>query len=88
MPGYASATASHAPIRQRSEPIDRIAAGAPIRQLLLVEALGRARVPAAGRRPDHRTRQGQWVASVLRDNPGYPLGAVATATANAPIKSP
>jgi hypothetical protein len=60
--------------RQRGEPIDSIAAAAPVRELLLVEALGYARVPTVGNRPVyHRARQGQWVASVLRDNPGYRL---------------
>jgi hypothetical protein len=39
---------------RRGEPIDRIAAGAPVRELLFVEALGHARVPTAGHRPDHR----------------------------------
>ena len=39
---------------QGRELIDRVAAGAPVRQLLLVEALGHARVPFAGFRPDHR----------------------------------
>ena len=37
------------------ELIDRVAAGAPVRQLLLVEPLGHARVPFAGVRPDHST---------------------------------
>src|SRR5438105_11619839 len=32
----------------------RSAAGAPVRKLLFVEALGHARVPFAGDRPDHR----------------------------------
>jgi hypothetical protein len=36
---------------QGRELIDRVAAGAPVRQLLLVEALGHARVPFAGFRP-------------------------------------
>src|SRR5439155_23374675 len=36
------------------ELIDRVAPGAPIRQLLFVEALGHTRVPFAGHRPDHR----------------------------------
>ena len=35
------------------ELIDRIAPGAPVRQLLFVEALGHTRVPLAGYRPDH-----------------------------------
>ena len=35
--------------------IDGVAAGAPVRQLLLVEPLGHARVPFAGVRPDHST---------------------------------
>ena len=39
---------------ERRELIDRIAAGAPVRQLLLVELGGHARVPFAGYRPDHR----------------------------------
>jgi hypothetical protein len=34
--------------------IDRVAAGAPVRQLLFVEALRHARVPFAGVRADHR----------------------------------
>jgi psiF repeat len=34
--------------------VDRVAAGVPVRQLLLVEALGHTRVPFAGFRPDHR----------------------------------
>ena len=34
---------------------DGVAAGAPVRQLLLVEPLGHARVPFAGVRPDHST---------------------------------
>ena len=32
--------------------IDRIAAGAPVRELLLIEALGHTRVPFLGYRPD------------------------------------
>src|SRR6202008_4171931 len=39
---------------QCGELIDRIAAGEPVRELLFVEALGDARVPFAGYRPDHR----------------------------------
>jgi hypothetical protein len=39
---------------QGGELIDRVAAGAPVRQFLLVEALGHARMPFAGVRPDHR----------------------------------
>jgi hypothetical protein len=39
---------------QYGELIDRIAAGAPVRKLLFVEALGHTRVPFAGDRPDHR----------------------------------
>src|SRR5271169_6448480 len=39
---------------QGRELIDRVAAGAPVRKLLFVEALGHARVPFAGYRPDHR----------------------------------
>jgi hypothetical protein len=38
---------------QCGELIDRIAAGAPVRKLLFVEALGHTRVPFAGYRPDH-----------------------------------
>jgi hypothetical protein len=36
---------------QCGELIDRIAAGAPVRKLLLVEALGHTRAPFAGYRP-------------------------------------
>jgi hypothetical protein len=39
---------------QCGELIDRIAAGAPVRELLFVEALGDTRVPFARYRPDHR----------------------------------
>jgi len=39
---------------QRGELIDRIAAGAPVPELLFVEVLGDTRVPFAGHRPDHR----------------------------------
>src|SRR4029077_2274313 len=39
---------------QGGELIDRITAGAPIRELLFVEALGHTRVPFAGYRSDHR----------------------------------
>src|SRR6266446_9681352 len=39
---------------QCGELIDRIAARAPVRKLLFVEALGHTRVPFAGYRPDHR----------------------------------
>jgi|ERR1700722_567041 len=39
---------------QGGELIDGIAAGAPVRQLLVVEPLGHARMPFAGIRPDHR----------------------------------
>ena len=39
---------------QCGELIDRIAAGAPVRELLVVEAFGHARVPFAGHRPHHR----------------------------------
>ena len=34
--------------------IDRIAASAPVRKLLIVEALGNTRLPFSGYRPDHR----------------------------------
>ena len=40
--------------RQCGELIDRVAAGAPVGKLLVVEALRHARVPFAGYRPDHR----------------------------------
>src|SRR5712671_1699248 len=40
--------------RQCCELIDRIAARAPVRKLLFVEAFGHTRVPFAGYRPDHR----------------------------------
>src|SRR5690242_2221607 len=40
--------------RQRGELIDRVAAGAPVRELLFVEALGHPRMPFAGVRADHR----------------------------------
>jgi hypothetical protein len=36
------------------ELIDRVAATAPVRKLLFVEALGHMRVPFAGYRPAHR----------------------------------
>jgi hypothetical protein len=39
---------------QCGELIDRIAAGAPIRKLLSVEALGHTLVPFTGYLPDHR----------------------------------
>src|ERR1700730_566812 len=39
---------------QCGELIDRIAAGAPVRKLLFIEALGHMREPFAGYRPDHR----------------------------------
>src|SRR5580693_6367006 len=39
---------------QGRELIDRVAPGAPVRQLLFIETLGHARVPFAGFRPDHR----------------------------------
>ena len=39
---------------QCGERIDRIAASAPVRKLLFVEALGHTRLPFAGYRPDHR----------------------------------
>ncbi len=39
---------------QRGELIDSVAAGTPVRKLLLIEALGHARVPFLGYRPDHR----------------------------------
>jgi hypothetical protein len=34
--------------------IDRVAARAPVRELLLIEALGHTRVPFAAYQPDHR----------------------------------
>jgi hypothetical protein len=40
--------------RQGGELIDRIAASLPVRKLVFIEALGHARVPFAGHRPDHR----------------------------------
>jgi hypothetical protein len=40
---------------QCGELIDRIAAGAPVRKLVFVEALGHTRLPFAGYGPDHRT---------------------------------
>ncbi len=43
---------------QCGELIDRIAATAPVRKFVLVEALGHARVPLAGYRPDHRASEG------------------------------
>ena len=39
---------------QCGELIDRVAASAPVRKLLFVEALGHRRLPFAGYRPDHR----------------------------------
>src|SRR6266699_2435735 len=39
---------------QCGELIDRIAASAPVRELLFVELRGHTRVPFAGYRPDHR----------------------------------
>ena len=39
---------------QSGQLIDRVAAGAPVRELLLIEALGHARLPFAGVRADHR----------------------------------
>src|ERR1700731_3573018 len=39
---------------QCGELIDRIAASAPVRELLFVEALGHTRTPFAWHRPDHR----------------------------------
>jgi ATP-dependent DNA ligase len=39
---------------QGGELIDRVAAGAPVRQLLFVELRGHTRLPFAGYRPDHR----------------------------------
>ena len=50
---YASATEARAD-GQRGELIDSVAAGTPVRKLLLIEALGHARVPFLGYRPDHR----------------------------------
>jgi hypothetical protein len=41
---------------QRGELIDRVAAGALVRELVFVEALGHAWLPFAGYRPDHRAR--------------------------------
>ena len=41
---------------QSGELIDRITASLPVRELLLVEAVGDMRVPLAGYRPDHPTR--------------------------------
>jgi len=38
---------------QRCELIDSVAARAPVRKLLFVEALGHTRLPLAGYRPDH-----------------------------------
>jgi hypothetical protein len=49
----ASATARRAD-GQRGELIDCIAAGAPVRKLRFIEALGHTRVPLAGFRPDYR----------------------------------
>jgi hypothetical protein len=64
--------AIRAPTVSAASRYNPVAASAPVRQLPLLEALGHARVPTAGRRPVyHGARQGQWVASVLRDNPGY-----------------
>ena len=34
--------------------IDRVPASTPVRELLLIEALGHTRVPFLGYRPDHR----------------------------------
>jgi len=39
---------------QSGELTDRIAAGAPVGKLLIVELLGHVRVPFPGYRPDHR----------------------------------
>jgi predicted ATPase len=41
---------------QCGELIDRVAAGAPVRELLFIEALGHTRMPFAAYRPDHRAR--------------------------------
>ena len=41
---------------QRRELIDSVAARAPVRKLLFVEALGHTRMPFAAYRPDHRDR--------------------------------
>jgi hypothetical protein len=41
---------------QGGELIDRVAAGAPVGQLLFIEALGHTRVPFSAYRPDHRAR--------------------------------
>jgi hypothetical protein len=42
--------------RQGGELIDRVAAGAPVRELVLLQALGHARVPFARIRADHGAR--------------------------------
>ena len=41
---------------QCGELIDRVAAGAPVRELLFIEALGHTRLPFGGFWPDHRAR--------------------------------
>ena len=53
---------------QCGELIDRIAASAPVRKLLFVEALGQTRVPFAGYRPDHRA--GVELATIDADRAG------------------
>jgi hypothetical protein len=50
---YPSATAGR-PDRQSAELIDGVTAGTPVRVLLFVEALGRARIRFARVRADHR----------------------------------
>jgi hypothetical protein len=50
---FSSATARRSADCQCGELIDRIAASASVRKLFFVEALGHARVPFTGGRPDH-----------------------------------
>ena len=68
--------------RQRGELIDRIAAGAPIGKLFIVEAFRYMRLPIAEYRLDHRTgidptaidahRAAEAAADILRLSPSHP----------------
>jgi hypothetical protein len=70
---YLSATARRAD-RQCGEPIDRVAAGAPVRKLLVIEAFGHVRVPFAGYWPDHRAGVELAAIGQLVPSPPYPGG--------------
>jgi hypothetical protein len=72
---------------QGRELIDRVAAGAPVRQFIFVEALGHARVPFIGFRPDHRAGIELAAIDAHRANRAISTGQLRGLLMAAPIKA-